>query len=532
MEGGGPSYNNYPSIEAEEEERRRQQQLQAPYSQRQQPPPSYSSPATAHQHPSQPPPPSVPPHPAQAMTPVHGPRRRSEGALAPVAVPAGYPLPPINPFHGVPHSLDEQRQWQQQQQHAPPHEARPPYNPQNPLEHRYPPPPPLPAQQIPGGMVQTAHTQSLTQRAAPRQRTAVACRYCRRRKIRCSGFLTSADGRCQNCIRLDQECVFTPVAANVADIHIAQHTPPSYQHPHPHQQGGYPPPPQMPQQGHLPHSRSMSSVYPGSGPGPENVTPQRGYYDNEYPQSPSTAPGPPPRHRGSASSGWSQPQPAPPSQPPPTETPIPLPVYAQHKIQRSHEYASSWPERTTPAGAPYPRRSYPSSPPRRVESPRGGGYAGHGSYGGAGEYSYAAGQGPERQQAQGNGGPGQGLYPPEYQWRQPSYGGHPTHQGSASPDPRAYASQPQHPLPPPATAPPASARREGEGPLALLSRAAERERYQTPNIERGIEATESSPSRPSQHPHRVRSPNASWPNIGLRFEFKSGLERGWGGTGT
>ncbi|BFZ64228.1 hypothetical protein YB2330_005367 [Saitoella coloradoensis] len=419
------------------------------------------------------------------MTPVHGPRRTSEGASAPVAVPSGYPLPPINPFHGgVPHPQDEQRQWQQQQQqHAPPpHEARPPYNSQNPLEHRYPPPPPLPAQQIPGGMVQTAHTQSLTQRAAPRQRTAVACRYCRRRKIRCSGFLTSADGRCQNCIRLDQECVFTPVAANVADIHIAQHTPPLYQHSHPHQQSGYPPPPPpMPQQGHLPHSRSMASVYPGPGPGPgpESVTPsQRGYYDHEYSQSPSTAPGagPPSPHRGSVSSGWSQPpppQPAPPSsQPPaPIETPISLPVFAQHKRQRSHEYASSWPERATPAGAPYPQRSYPSSPPpRRVESPRGGGgYARHGSYGGAGEYIHATGAGPERQQGQGSGGSG-GLYPPENQWRQPSYGGggHPTHQGSTSP------------LPPPATAPPASARREGEGPLALLSRAAERERYQPP----------------------------------------------------
>ncbi|KAK5175237.1 uncharacterized protein LTR77_000374 [Saxophila tyrrhenica] len=48
---------------------------------------------------------------------------------------------------------------------------------------------------------------------APRQRTAIACRYCRRRKIRCSGFDQSEDGRCTNCVRFSQECVFTPVHA-------------------------------------------------------------------------------------------------------------------------------------------------------------------------------------------------------------------------------------------------------------------------------------------------------------------------------
>ncbi|EOD50873.1 putative c6 transcription protein [Neofusicoccum parvum UCRNP2] len=48
---------------------------------------------------------------------------------------------------------------------------------------------------------------------APRQRTAIACRYCRRRKIRCSGFEASEDGRCTNCVRFSQECIFTPVSA-------------------------------------------------------------------------------------------------------------------------------------------------------------------------------------------------------------------------------------------------------------------------------------------------------------------------------
>ncbi|KAF1991586.1 hypothetical protein K402DRAFT_322566, partial [Aulographum hederae CBS 113979] len=48
---------------------------------------------------------------------------------------------------------------------------------------------------------------------APRQRTAIACRYCRRRKIRCSGFEASEDGKCSNCKRFQQDCIFTPVSA-------------------------------------------------------------------------------------------------------------------------------------------------------------------------------------------------------------------------------------------------------------------------------------------------------------------------------
>ncbi|BDD61567.1 hypothetical protein MAP00_006607 [Monascus purpureus] len=56
-------------------------------------------------------------------------------------------------------------------------------------------------------------TQVVYQAAAPRQRTAIACRYCRRRKIRCSGFENSQDGRCNNCIRFNQECMFTPVSS-------------------------------------------------------------------------------------------------------------------------------------------------------------------------------------------------------------------------------------------------------------------------------------------------------------------------------
>lgn len=60
------------------------------------------------------------------------------------------------------------------------------------------------------------------QAAAPRQRTAIACRYCRRRKIRCSGFENNPQGRCTNCARFNQECMFTPVSSQAQAFVPAQ----------------------------------------------------------------------------------------------------------------------------------------------------------------------------------------------------------------------------------------------------------------------------------------------------------------------
>ncbi|KAI9760580.1 MAG: hypothetical protein M4579_001549 [Chaenotheca gracillima] len=78
---------------------------------------------------------------------------------------------------------------------------------------------------------------------APRQRTAIACRYCRRRKIRCTGFESSEDGRCGNCQRFNQECIFTPVSSQ-AQAFVPAHT----AYPHLRNAGGrgrpgYPPSP-------------------------------------------------------------------------------------------------------------------------------------------------------------------------------------------------------------------------------------------------------------------------------------------------
>ncbi|KAF2465998.1 uncharacterized protein BDR25DRAFT_328377 [Lindgomyces ingoldianus] len=71
-----------------------------------------------------------------------------------------------------------------------------------------PPPDPYRPQAPPANYMNHGH-----QPPAPRQRTAIACRYCRRRKIRCSGFEATDDGRCSNCMRFNQDCIFTPVSA-------------------------------------------------------------------------------------------------------------------------------------------------------------------------------------------------------------------------------------------------------------------------------------------------------------------------------
>ncbi|KAI8627062.1 hypothetical protein F5Y19DRAFT_187555 [Xylariaceae sp. FL1651] len=54
---------------------------------------------------------------------------------------------------------------------------------------------------------------AVLQQSAPRQRTSIACKYCRRRKIRCSGYANSPGGKCTNCIKMNQECVFQPVSS-------------------------------------------------------------------------------------------------------------------------------------------------------------------------------------------------------------------------------------------------------------------------------------------------------------------------------
>ncbi|OTB07345.1 hypothetical protein M426DRAFT_249700 [Hypoxylon sp. CI-4A] len=89
----------------------------------------------------------------------------------------------------------------------------PGYNAQNPYDFAYradrgaPVYPPEFARAGHGGA-------AVMQQSAPRQRTSIACRYCRRRKIRCSGYQNSPGGKCTNCIKMNQECVFQPVSSS------------------------------------------------------------------------------------------------------------------------------------------------------------------------------------------------------------------------------------------------------------------------------------------------------------------------------
>ncbi|KAF3942377.1 hypothetical protein ABW19_dt0203611 [Dactylella cylindrospora] len=111
---------------------------------------------------------------------------------------------------------------------------------------------------------------------APRQRTAIACRYCRRRKIRCSGFDSSADGRCGNCLRFNQECVFTPVSSQ-AQAFVPAHTQ------YPHLKQGFIPPRGGP-------ARPVGQLYGSYGqPLPLQALPQhQGEYMNQpYGRPPS-----------------------------------------------------------------------------------------------------------------------------------------------------------------------------------------------------------------------------------------------------
>ncbi|KAK4153713.1 hypothetical protein C8A00DRAFT_33530 [Chaetomidium leptoderma] len=73
--------------------------------------------------------------------------------------------------------------------------------------YRYPPGP------YPYGMGPPAPP-SASQQSAPRQRTSIACRYCRKRKIRCSGYTQTTNGKCTNCDKLRIDCIFQPVSSN------------------------------------------------------------------------------------------------------------------------------------------------------------------------------------------------------------------------------------------------------------------------------------------------------------------------------
>lgn len=164
------------------------------------------SPASANGYP---PPPSAPAPPGTSYSPAGS----SSSAYPPPGGPhQQYPLPPVQP-----HTQDPRSSY------PPDPRAQAYYAAQAPgafggganmydygyRQDRGPPGsyPPEYVRGSAGGAV-ISHGQS-----APRQRTSIACKYCRRRKIRCSGYANSPGGKCTNCIKMNQECVFQPVSS-------------------------------------------------------------------------------------------------------------------------------------------------------------------------------------------------------------------------------------------------------------------------------------------------------------------------------
>ncbi|KDN62836.1 hypothetical protein CSUB01_08239 [Colletotrichum sublineola] len=112
------------------------------------------------------------------------------------------PPPPPPPYGGDPYYQDYHNR-----QGPPPPGRYPDYPPPGPGGPRYDYPPGAPRYDYgPGGPA--------LQQAAPRQRTSIACRYCRKRKIRCSGYQSAPGGKCVNCSRMNQECIFQPVSSS------------------------------------------------------------------------------------------------------------------------------------------------------------------------------------------------------------------------------------------------------------------------------------------------------------------------------
>lgn len=96
------------------------------------------------------------------------------------------------------------------------------------------------------------------------------------RQIRCSGFESSSDGRCTNCVRFNQECMFTPVSSQAQAFVPAHAAYPHLRNAGPGPRGGppmtlygahgQPLPPHQQQQGEstLPPPQGMYPHYGGA----------------------------------------------------------------------------------------------------------------------------------------------------------------------------------------------------------------------------------------------------------------------------
>ncbi|OQE41772.1 hypothetical protein PENCOP_c004G06391 [Penicillium coprophilum] len=300
---------------------------------------------------------------------------------------APYPYPPTS--YPPPPDQDRAYQYPPPAQYAPSQYPPPPqyapsqYSPAQYPDPRYPhpqamnaihgaqdpyrlPPPPGPYRADAYG---PQAGQGPYQAAAPRQRTAIACRYCRRRKIRCSGFETSADGRCSNCVRFNQDCMFTPVSSQTQAF-VPAHT--AYPHLRPGQNGpgaaGRGGPPVL----YGAHGQPLPPQQQPQGPETTLPPPQGMYYQNGRPPMdgaplPLASTMPDPRHRRGSNSGFEYPDPtnlapvtpagsAPGYQTHTTPSPYAYPPPPAHDRRTSPPSAYSYDARpsSSPHGSPFP----------------------------------------------------------------------------------------------------------------------------------------------------------------------------------
>ncbi|KAJ5101110.1 hypothetical protein N7456_007162 [Penicillium angulare] len=249
-----------------------------------------------------------------------------------------YPPPPPHNMAAIHHQM--------------PVPGQDPYHRLPPPPAGYPPRPDMYGQPPPGNGVYQA--------AAPRQRTAIACRYCRRRKIRCSGFESSTDGRCTNCVRFNQECMFTPVSSQ-AQAFVPAHA----AYPHLRNQGagrtsgvtlygahGQPLPPQHQPQGPettLPPPQGMYQQYPYGGPplASSSTDPRQSVGAmSDYPDPTNLAP------VSSSAPGYPSPSPY-----------YPPPLPQDRRTSPQSAYAVEARHSSSPHGSPYPPMQQQHQPP-------------------------------------------------------------------------------------------------------------------------------------------------------------------------
>ncbi|KAL4936747.1 hypothetical protein BDV06DRAFT_86563 [Aspergillus oleicola] len=236
------------------------------------PPATYAPPPAEHQY---------PPPPAQYASPSQYPPQSQ------------YPPPPnmaaVHPMH-----------TQQNHHYQLPPPPPPPPGGGGPPGSHYRPPVDIYGQQPP------PHAQgpSVVYQAAPRQRTAIACRYCRKRKIRCSGFESNPDGRCSNCIRFNQQCTFIPVSSH-SQAFVPAHAA------YPHMRNAQGRPGGEPVVLYGAHGQPLPPQQQPQAPPETTLPPPQGMYSHPYGAAPPPLAAAPhdPRPRRGSSSGYDYPDP-------------------------------------------------------------------------------------------------------------------------------------------------------------------------------------------------------------------------------